>query len=175
MSTAILKQTSGNVLAQISSLVEQLSDDDYSRPVGLLNGNAIAKHIRHVLELYVELIKGIKDKEINYDQRERNLLIEHNRHYALTFIDELLQKIRQVEKDEDVSILSTIEENEVSVQSTINRELSYNIEHAIHHMAIIRIAIRQEMPYIEVDENFGVAYSTIKFHKRHVHGNVSSG
>jgi len=42
-------------------------------------------------------------------------------------------------------------------------ELVYNIEHAIHHMAIIRIAVEKELPSIKLDKYFGLACSTIRF------------
>jgi len=42
------------------------------------------------------------------------------------------------------------------------REVAYNLEHTIHHMALIKVGIR-EVSDMEIPENFGVASSTIKF------------
>ena len=47
------------------------------------------------------------------------------------------------------------------VESTLERELVYNIEHAVHHMAMIKIGLRQIAPEILIDKNFGVAQSTV--------------
>jgi len=49
------------------------------------------------------------------------------------------------------------------IKTSLDRELVYNIEHAIHHMAIIRIAIENEFDSVSIDKHFGVAYSTIRF------------
>ena len=57
-------------------------------------------------------------------------------------------------------------DQQVEVSTCLARELVYNIEHAIHHMAIIRMALIQEFPDINVDSNFGIAYSTIKFQQK---------
>jgi hypothetical protein len=38
----------------------------------------------------------------------------------------------------------------------------YNTEHAIHHLALIKVALI-EMQLQVIDENFGMAYSTIKY------------
>ena len=42
-------------------------------------------------------------------------------------------------------------------------ELVYNIEHAVHHMAIIRIAVQHEFPDLALDDEFGYATSTLKY------------
>jgi hypothetical protein len=43
------------------------------------------------------------------------------------------------------------------------RELTYNIEHAVHHMAIMKIGIREVAGYINLPIDFGVAVSTIRY------------
>ena len=72
------------------------------------------------------------------------------------------------EIDEDLALKLNIsydkaENKDFHLDTSLQRELVYNIEHAIHHMAIIRIAIEQDFPSIKLDKNFGIAYSTIKF------------
>jgi hypothetical protein len=48
------------------------------------------------------------------------------------------------------------------VSSTVGRELIYNIEHTIHHLAIVKIALKAILPSLELPEHFGVAPSTIR-------------
>ncbi|MES1222964.1 MAG: DinB family protein, partial [Bacteroidota bacterium] len=57
--------------------------------------------------------------------------------------------------DEDSSDLITIKTN-------YNREVMYNLEHTIHHMALIRVGIN-EVSQIQLPENYGVASSTIRY------------
>jgi hypothetical protein len=42
----------------------------------------------------------------------------------------------------------------------------YNIEHNVHHLAIIKIAMKQAFPEIKTAENLGVAASTLEFKAR---------
>ena len=48
------------------------------------------------------------------------------------------------------------------------REIAYNLEHAIHHMELIKIGIN-EVAAVKLPEGYGVASSTIKYRKQHYH------
>jgi len=50
------------------------------------------------------------------------------------------------------------------VETNYYRELIYNLEHTIHHMALIKVGIN-EVSCIAVPEGFGIATSTIKFRR----------
>ena len=54
-------------------------------------------------------------------------------------------------------------EDEVAIQSSFYRELAYNIEHAIHHMALIKIGVRALRETIKLPDYFGVASSTVRY------------
>ncbi len=64
-----LATVSIEMLQQLHDVTLQLNEKDYSMPLELLNGNTIGKHIRHVYELYDELIRGIVLNEVHYDSR----------------------------------------------------------------------------------------------------------
>jgi hypothetical protein len=46
--------------------------------------------------------------------------------------------------------------------SSIGRELLYAYDHAVHHLAIIKLGIKAEIPDVEIDSNIGVAASTLR-------------
>lgn len=50
-----------------------------------------------------------------------------------------------------------------TVESNIGRELLYVTEHAVHHMAILKMGIVHSFCHIQFEENFGVAESTINY------------
>jgi hypothetical protein len=50
----------------------------------------------------------------------------------------------------------------MDVSTNYYREVIYNLEHTIHHMALIRVGIN-ELGNIDLPKDFGVAPSTIKY------------
>jgi hypothetical protein len=51
----------------------------------------------------------------------------------------------------------------ITIETNFLRELVYNIEHAVHHMAIIKIGVREVAPQIVLPHDFGIAASTIRY------------
>jgi hypothetical protein len=49
-----------------------------------------------------------------------------------------------------------------SMETSVFRELTYNIEHAVHHMAMIKIGLRDVAPYVVLPPDFGIAMSTLR-------------
>jgi hypothetical protein len=71
----------------------------------------------------------------------------------------LKKKIKKIE------LQQIIDNEEVRIESNYFRELLYNLEHCIHHQALIKVAVLQSET-IFVNENFGVARSTIEYRKQ---------
>lgn len=146
-----------------------LDDEPFREPLQILSGNTIGKHIRHIIEFYDLMITGLASEKINYDQRSHDKVIEENRLMAIEKLNTLMQEFESVKKDTPLTLLAnySFENNEpVAIKTSFFRELQYNIEHAIHHMAIIKIAINHSFKEVALPENFGVAYSTIKYHEQ---------
>jgi hypothetical protein len=161
-----IKQSVLSIFKQLIDLIEKIDESDYKKPILLLSGNTIGKHIRHVIEFYLCLKNSLEIGIIDYDGRPRDLELETDKRYTLTIIQNYLDYFEN--HDLNYSSLhlkynpSTEEEKGLILPTYYFRELAYNIEHSIHHMAIIKIAIQHEFPHIELEENFGLAYSTIK-------------
>ena len=145
--------------AQLTSMLEQLSDIEYNATIAMLSGATIGQHIRHVIECFQELETGYHAGAVNYDRRKRDLQLETNRSLAIT----LLSKASFA--NDDRTLLLT-EEPECSVTTTYYRELLYNLHHTVHHMAIIRIGLAS-IRAISLPEDFGVASSTVKYRMSH--------
>ena len=163
-----LKVTGKTIINQIFDLTSQLSDDEYSAELDLLNGNTIGKHVRHVVEFFDLLISGSANGIINYDKRMHELIYETGTTATLEKLRYLAKEINGVSSGEEVILevsYTDTDTDSVKIKSSLERELAYNIEHAIHHMAIIKIAVQIVFPNIKLPENFGVAYSTVRYQK----------
>lgn len=164
-----LKNAVKNVLEQLAAALQQIDEKDFSKPVDTLNRATIGQHIRHTLEFFTCLLDGYINGTVNYDKRNHDKAIEKNKSQALTTLGNVVSFIEKVDENHrfklevdygiDKELTSVIETN-------FNRELAYNIEHAIHHMAIIKIGIQAICPQLNLPANFGVANSTVKYNRR---------
>ncbi|WP_080055792.1 DinB family protein [Spirosoma aerolatum] len=160
-----LKSASTDILMQLAEVVGQLADDDYARPLSVLSGNTIGKHVRHILEFYELLVASIQMGQLNYDRRQRDLRLEVDTDEALRRIGAVDRTIHRIDLNQPLILTAdlSVKGNEVvQIPSSIARELLYNIEHAIHHMALIQIAIQNDFPAVDLPMHFGVAYSTVQ-------------
>ena len=161
----LLEQPISDLLAQLRWVTQELSDGQYTEPIPVLNGATLGQHLRHILEFFQELDKGYNLGIVNHDQRKRDYLIETSRAIAI----EQIEKIRQglCKPDHDLFLVNEMgidDPVEVKINTNYCRELIYNFEHMVHHMALMRIGI-VTLTGIGLPEEFGVAASTIKFRK----------
>jgi hypothetical protein len=151
------------VLAELSDLLSKLSHDNYTRPCYGLSGSTIGEHTRHIIEMFQCLDTQYDSETINYDLRQRDYEIQTNANSAQNAIVEILNRIDR--SDKNLELQQTIEGEAISINTNYYRELVYNLEHCIHHQALIKVALLQ-FQNITIDENFGVARSTIEYRKQ---------
>jgi uncharacterized damage-inducible protein DinB len=159
---------SKEICNQLFQLCDRLDNKEYAHCSSLLLGSSIGKHIRHIIEFYDILREGSEIGEINYDTRTRNTHIENETELAKLRLASILSWLEGLSENESLNLCFTFdhEKDDVEqVESNLMRELAYNMEHAIHHMALIRIALDQLFSHIDIDSNFGLAYSTIRYNK----------
>src|SRR6187402_3518086 len=132
----ILKQSIQQVFVQLSQTLNELSNDEYIRPSNVLLNATIGQHVRHIIELFQCLEKGYDTGIVNYEKRKRDYQIETDKDLATSLLKEIYQNIDKSNKDiflEAEDYCDSIET--VSILSNYYRELAYNLEHTIHHMA----------------------------------------
>lgn len=160
-----INQYASNSLAQLAEIVEELGNEKYAELLPVLSLNSIGKHIRHIIEFYQCLVNALNTGCVDYDARERNILLETDSEYTLNTIKELITTITKSE-NKKLQIQVSYDEETTQINTSFFRELVYNIEHTTHHLAIIKIAIETNFPEITLPENFGLAYSTIKYQQQ---------
>jgi hypothetical protein len=161
-----LTDACNSILVQLSCVVEQLDERDFIKPSSTLSDSTIGQHLRHTIEFFICLEGGFHKGVVNYDDRAHDKLIESDKFIALGAIQRIREFINQQREDQPLKLEVGYEPDSdcfITLDTNYLRELTYNIEHAVHHMAIMKIGLREVAPHIELPSDFGVAVSTIRY------------
>jgi hypothetical protein len=157
-------------LNQLKTMVDTLTDEEYRLPLPILDGSSIGMHVRHILEFYLCLFNSIEKGELCYDKRPRDTEMEVSRNKCLQTINLIIQRMHRNINDLPISLKSDLSldlmKKEILLDTTYYRELLYNLEHLVHHSAIIKIGAKSLGSPKNIDESFGVALSTIRNRKQ---------
>jgi len=158
-----LKTPIQQLFRQLLDVLENLTDTQYSVPVDLLSGATIGQHIRHIVEFFQELDKGYANGTVNYDRRSRSHALEMSRLLAICQLSEMLHSVDRPEKDLVlVAHPAAGDAAPVVIPTNYSRELLYNMEHIVHHMALLRIGVTA-VTTLTLPPQFGVAASTLQY------------
>lgn len=155
------------VIRQLTDLLKQLSPIEYTKSLSVLNGSSIGQHTRHVVEFYQCLLSGKTNGVVDYDARERNLVLENDLYFTIETLENIENSIISIQNPKETILLSVgyCLESQDFIETNFMREMVYLVEHSIHHYALIRIGLQQNFPSINIPKNFGIAYSTIRHHE----------
>ena len=160
-----LQKTIQNVFLQLSETLHLLSDEQYIHPSKTLSNSTIGQHTRHIIEMFICLEDGYKKGIVNYDNRKRDLKIETDKACATGLLKRIYNDLNKPNKVMILEATYNEDSNELmQFHTNYHREIAYNLEHTIHHMALIKVGIC-ELSDIRVPEGFGVATSTMKYRK----------
>ncbi|MBL7861239.1 MAG: hypothetical protein JNJ65_08755 [Cyclobacteriaceae bacterium] len=154
------------ILAQLSDVVSQISEEDFRKPSAALSQSTVGQHLRHTLEFFICLEQGYELGVVNYDKRIHNKAMENDKHIALHTIRQIQEFVGMNQADKSLKLdvgYQPDSEECVSIDTNYLRELTYNIEHAVHHMAIMKIGIREVASYVKLSPDFGIAVSTLRY------------
>jgi uncharacterized damage-inducible protein DinB len=165
MAAMTLTEACSNILSQLTDLVHQIREADFVKPAETLSYSTVGQHLRHTLEFFMCFEHGFKKGLINYDKRAHDKLIETDKFIALNAISGISEFVNKVDdKSLKLEVGYDLEkETYITIDTTATRELVYNIEHAVHHMAIMKIGIKEIAPYVQLSPDFGIAASTIRY------------
>ena len=150
-------------LNELVSLLNQLSNEDFTSPCKGLSNSTIGEHTRHIIEMFQCLENQFEKGVVNYDKRNRDYRIQSDTNFALNCISDTKN---QLDKENRSLVLQQIVDGEeLQIESNYFRELLYNLEHCIHHQALIKVAVLQ-LEHLQINEDFGVARSTIEYRKQ---------
>jgi len=148
--------------------LEKIDPRTYPLKQDLLLGSSIGAHSRHFIEFFQCLLSQLDtpSREIDYSKRKRDYQIENDPVQARG-------QVRAIQRD-----LGTLNQNLSCrlncgehtpgqeghwIDTTLERELLYNIDHTIHHLAIIKIGLLAVKPDFPLPEHFGYMPSTLQY------------
>ncbi len=161
-----LDRVACSVLMDTVFFLERLDREPYGRKLDVFSGSSIGQHTRHLVEFFQCLLVQAEAGIIDYDARERNHQIETDPVYAAKVIRDLLPRLNEVAEAKALTLKVDYlheEGSKAELPTTFARELIYNIEHAIHHLALIKIGLKVTSPTLVLPESFGVAPSTLAY------------
>lgn len=159
----MLSETCARQLDELRDFLPQLSPDQYAEVSPYFGNASIGQHVRHILELFECLLDQYPSGQINYDLRKRDLSLELDPNLAEKKIKVL--QIRFFGRDKNLLLFQGQNSACKAIKTTYYRELLYNLEHCVHHQAMIRVAC-MALPSVFLPETFGVAKSTQEYRAR---------
>ena len=159
----MLIQSIKNNLSENIELLHQLTNDEFTQKNPELSNATIGEHMRHIIELFGCLFENYDYGLINYDERKRDVLLQTDKNESIAIIEKYLLELDKPNKPLSLThnCFSPIE----LLQTNYFRELIYNLEHSIHHQALIKVALHS-LPHIKIPSTFGVAPSTLEYRKQ---------
>ena len=149
-----------NTLILLSQTLKSIGDENYSQSIAVLSGATIGQHVRHVIELYQCLEEGKSTGAICYDNRKRDKELEASIEVATAHISRIVDSLGS--HDTPLILVAEFGRSHgisTHISTTYFRELAYNLDHSIHHMALIKIGLLT-IENVDLDPSFGVAPST---------------
>jgi len=171
---ALITEALAKTLDQCSFVLHQMTQEQYVVRGGYkmlpeTSQSPVGEHMRHVLEYIAIAIQGNETGVVNYDLRERDHNIQTDLEYARQTVLALKQKaffITHADLSKPIDHFEAVDpdvEDEEPSPSSLKRELSHVIQHAEHHLYIMRVqcdALDIKMPV-----DLGVAAATLQHEK----------
>ena len=100
---------------------------------------------------------------IDYAARQRNPLFETIPSVAADAFSAFTAQLQHFDARRPLEVYAELGSDERPCYgSSMGREMVFVYDHAIHHLAIIRIGLQAHFPEVDVDVHLGVSPSTIK-------------
>ena len=170
----LLIHQTAHIFENIKLYLNLIDAQKYTEPLELLSNSTIGQHTRHVVEFFQCLVEQCQCSQIiDYDKRQRNKRIETDPNYTIQVLDNLFEQLKQQPLEQVLLLEVDYCQNNDTIPTSFKRELVYTIEHAIHHLAMVKIGLKILIPKLTLPSDFGVASSTIK-HRNHVYSQLSA-
>lgn len=144
--------------------IDLLAPADYARTSELIYGGSCGGHFRHIIQHYEAFFTGATSALIDYDLRDRSAPVETDIGAARAALQKISRQLQaEPRSDAPLTVWQNYDpaDRPRGVPSCRLRELQFLASHAIHHFAVIGIAMRG-FGY-DLPADFSLAPST-RFH-----------
>ncbi len=159
MLTQIVKQN----LSENIDLLQQLTNEELTLPFPELSKATIGEHMRHIIELFGALLDHYDNGYINYDKRKRKIILQSDTKEAIKILEKYYSELDKPNKS--LYLKHNCFSDTETLETNYFRELLYNLEHSIHHQALIKVAL-YKLSHIKISDSFGIAPSTLEYRKQ---------
>ncbi|PHS06672.1 MAG: hypothetical protein COA88_10045 [Kordia sp.] len=131
-----LQSTLEKALVLLENLPEPVYVDDSVGPFY----SSIGGHIRHILDFYFSIFKGLNNYLIDLTDRERNNAIEIDVYFAKTEIKKVLLELDSYsgyDLEEKYELIDDLGQGKMSIPTNLYAVFAQANSHTIHHYAII--------------------------------------
>ncbi|MBU6340597.1 MAG: hypothetical protein KGS48_03805 [Bacteroidetes bacterium] len=151
-----------DIVRQINELLYQFDSDSYARPLPAFDGGTIGQHFRHILEFFQRLEHAKDAPWVDYAARNRNPLYETDAQLTAAAFENFATQLHLFNIQNPILIKAEfLDADRPEFDSSMGRELLFAYDHAIHHLAIIKIGLRMYFPEISIENTLGVSPSTL--------------
>ncbi len=128
------------------NLLNSINDEQYANNSTAPYYSSIGIHMRHILDVFDCIFKGIEHGQIDLTARERNELAETKVAVGLAYFDQIMSKLNEVQPadlNNMVEVKDDLGLGMVTANYTLAAALIQAHSHAIHHFASIGYIISQ--------------------------------
>ncbi len=154
------------LLEEAAALLGQIPEPLFES-CGEPSAGGIGNQLRHCLDCFACLVKGLDAGRVDYDQRAREPRIEVDRGFAIEQLRATAEMLRdEVARAHERDLFVRMDEpgsapSEGWYRSSLARELRFLASHTVHHFALIALLLTRRG--VEVDPSFGLAPATAHF------------
>lgn len=154
------------VLEELRDLVARLDRDRYAGTGGLPVASGPGGHVRHILDAYDCLLRGVEDGRVDFTARERDERTAADPKFASERISRTVEALRMLRMPASAPLAVRAEDTAGNAwcASSVGRELQSLLSHTIHHLALVALVLR--LRGVEPGETIGVAPSTLAYWKK---------
>ena len=167
------KQGAIQLIDEIIETLDIIPTNAYASSLEVFEGSTLGKHFRHIHDFFNCLVTQCDHNHVDYAKRKRDQTIESQKDIAIKHFSNLKSSIHVLDESRVLKVFAdfTLDDGcRPEVQTTIGRELMYAYDHAVHHLAIVKIGLQSIDPTLPIKKDLGVAASTTSHSYAAVHG-----